>query len=230
MERVRRGVYRVADEGKRLLAEPPSRLDVKYLRRFPAFVQGEKKPGTGPDAPSVTPEEALEAADRELTDALEAEVLDRLRKATPSFLEQAVVGLLIAMGYGGGDAARGRVTGGTGDGGIDGTIKEDKLGLDEVYVQAKKYAGGSTVGAGELRNFVGALVGVHAQKGVFVTTADFTAPARNFAAQSPKRIVLVNGKELARLMVGHNVGVRVRDPHRPPILIKGIDEDFFDQG
>ena len=172
----------------------------------------------------------MEAADQELTEALEARVLDRLRKAEPSFLEHAVVGLLIAMGYGGGDAARGRVTGKTGDGGIDGTIKEDKLGLDEVYVQAKKYAGGSTVGVGEVRNFVGALVGVHAQKGVFVTTADFTDSARRFAARSPKRIVLINGEELARLMVRHDVGVRVRDPHRPPILIKGIDEDFFDQG
>ena len=230
VERVRRGVYRVADEGARLLAEPPSRLDIRYLRRFPAFVEWKKEPDEVPDEPSGTPEEALEAADRELREALEAEVLDRLRKATPSFLEQAVVGLLIAMGYGGGDAAMGRVTGRTGDGGIDGTIKEDKLGLDEVYVQAKKYASGSTVGAGELRNFVGALVGAHAQKGVFVTTADFTAAAKKFAAQSPKRIVLINGEELTRLMVRHDVGVRVRDPHRPPIRIKGIDEDFFDQG
>ena len=230
VERVRSGVYRVADEGARLLAEPPSRLDIRYLRRFPAFVEWKKEPDEVPDEPSGTPEEALEVADRELTEALEAEVLDRLRKATPSFLEQAVVGLLIAMGYGGGDAAMGRVTGQTGDGGIDGTIKEDKLGLDEVYVQAKKYARGSTVGAGELRNFVGALVGAHAQKGVFVTTADFTASAKKFAAQSPKRIVLINGEELARLMVRHDVGVRVRDPHRPPIRIKGIDEDFFDQG
>ena len=231
VERVQRGVYRVADEGKRLLAKPPSRLDIRYLRRFPAFAEGTQKPDKGPDEASAkTPEEALEAADRELTGALEAEVLDRLREGEPSFLEQAVVGLLIAMGYGGGDAARGRVTGQTGDGGIDGTIKEDRLGLDEVYVQAKKYASGSTVGVGEVRNFVGALVGVHAQKGVFVTTADFTASARNFATQSPKRIVLINGEELARLMVRHDVGVRVRDPHRPPILIKGIDEDFFDQG
>ncbi len=230
VERERRGVYRVAAEGEHLLAEPPSRLDISYLRRFPAFVGGEKEPDKGPDEPSGTPEEALEAADRELTEALEAEVLGRLRKATPSFLEQAVVGLLINMGYGGGDAAMGRITGRAGDGGIDGTIKEDKLGLDEVYVQAKKYASGSTVGAGELRNFVGALVGVHAQKGVFVTTADFTDSAKKVAAGSQKRIVLINGKELARLMVRHDVGVRVRDPHRPPVLIKGIDEDFFEQG
>ena len=236
MARARRGVYRIADEGERLLAKPPGRLDIRYLRRFPAFVEGEKKRqrGSGRERePTVersdTPEEALEAADRELTEALEAEVLDRLRKASPSFLERVVVSLLVAMGYGGGDASMGRVTGGTGDGGIDGTIKEDKLGLDEVYLQAKKYASGSTVGVGELRNFVGALVGARAQKGVLVTTADFTASAKDFAIQSPKRVVLINGRRLARLMVRHDVGVRVRDPHRPPILIKGIDEDFFDQ-
>ena len=230
VERVRRGVYRVADEGKRLLAKPPKRLNIRYLRRFPAFVASKKEAEKGPDKPSGTPEEALEAADRELTEAMEAEVLDRLRKASPSFLERVVVSLLVAMGYGGGDASMGRVTGGAGDGGIDGTIKEDKLGLDEVYLQAKKYASGSTVGVGELRNFVGALVGARAQKGVLVTTADFTASAKDFAAQSPKRVVLINGRRLARLMVRHDVGVRVRDPHRPPILIKSIDEDFFDHG
>ena len=229
VERVRRGVYRVTDEGKRLLAKPPKRVDIPYLRKFPAFVEGEKRRVRKPDVPSGTPEEALEAADRELTEALEAEVLTRLRKASPSFLERVVVSLLVAMGYGGGDATMARVTGGAGDGGIDGTVKEDKLGLDEVYLQAKKYASGSTVGVGELRNFVGALVGAHAQKGVLVTTADFTADAQAFAANSPKRVVLINGRRLARLMVRHDVGVRVRDPHRPPILVKGIDEDFFDQ-
>ena len=117
VERVRRSVYRVADEGKRVLAKPPSRLNIKYLRRFPAFVAGREEADKEPDVPSGTPEEALEAADRELTEALEAAVLDRLSKATPSFLEKAVVALLIAMGYGGGDASMGRVTGRTGDGG-----------------------------------------------------------------------------------------------------------------
>ena len=116
------------------------------------------------------------------------------------------------------------MTGGAGDGGIDGIIREDQLGLDEVYMQAKKFAG--RVGVGELRNFVGA----RAQKGVFVTTADFTAGAKELSAQSQKRIVLISGEDLARLMVRHDVGVRVQDPHRRPILIKGIDEDFFDQG
>lgn len=148
----------------------------------------------------------------------------------PSFLEKPVVALLIAMDYGGGDASMGRVTGRTGDGGIDGTIREDKLGLDEVYIQTKKYASGSTVGVGDVRNFVGALVGAHAQMGVLVTTSDFSNSAREFAARSTKRVVLINGRRLARLMVRHDVGVRVRDPRRPPILIKTIDEDFFDQG
>ena len=228
VERVQRGVYRVTDEGKRVMTDPPDRVDIKYLRGFSAFVEGKKEASKEAVERDKTPEEALEDADRELTDALETDVLDRLRKAEPKFLEQAVVALLIAMGYGGGDAARGRVTGKSGDGGIDGIISEDRLGLDEVYIQAKKYE--NPVGVGHLRNFVGALVGESAQKGVFVTTADFTTGAKDFSAKSTKRIVLVNGEELARLMVRHDVGVRVRDPHRPPILIKAIDEDFFDQG
>ena len=214
----------------RVFADPPQRVDIRYLERFPRFVEWRNKtPDVDGDDVTATPEEALEAADRELREALAVEVLGRVQKAPPSFLEQVVVNLLIAMGYGGGDEAMGRVTGGASDGGIDGTIREDKLGLDEVYVQAKKYASGNIVGEGELRNFVGALVGRHAHKGVFVTTSDFSASAVRFAAQSPKRIVLINGDELARLMVRHDVGVRVRDPHRPPILIKAIDEDFFDQ-
>ena len=215
--RVRRGVYRIGEEGTRLLSNPPSRVDIRNLRRFPAFVGTEKEPVEGQAEPAGTPEEALEAAARELKEALEAAVLDLLVQATPSFLEKSVVALLIAMGYGGGDASMGRVTGPTGDGGIDGTIKEDKLGLDEVYIQAKKYASGSKVG-------------VHVQKGVFVTTTDFSNSARDLAARSPKRVVLINGRRLASLMVQHDVGVRVRDPHRKPILVKTIDEDFFDQG
>lgn len=229
LERVRRGVYRVTDKGRQVLAKPRKRIDVRFLRQIQENDGGIRVPISSPDQPQSTPEEALEAAHQQLTGELTADVLDRLRKATPSFLEQVVVSLLIAMGYGGGDPAMGRVVGRAGDGGIDGTIKEDKLGLDEVYVQAKRYASGNTVGAGELRNFVGALVGAHAQKGVFVTTSNFRAAAKKFAAQSPKRIVLVNGEKLAELMVRHDVGVRVRDPHRPPILIKGIDEDFFSQ-
>lgn len=129
------------------------------------------------------------------------------------------------MGYGGGDTDRGRVTGRSGDGGIDGTIREDALGLDEVYVQAKKYADGNTVGEGDLRNFAGAIDAAGTTKGVFVTTASFTRGAKAYVARSPKRIVLIDGSELARLMVQHNIGVRTRNRYE----IKRIDEDYFDQ-
>ena len=129
------------------------------------------------------------------------------------------------MGYGGGDAAMGRVTGGSGDGGVDGTIREDALGLDEVYLQAKRYGDGNAVGEGDLRNFAGAIDAAGTTKGVFVTTAGFTRAARDYVARSPKRIVLIDGKELARLMVRHGIGVRTRVRHE----VKRIDEDYFDE-
>ena len=152
------------------------------------------------------PEEALDHAAAQLRQALEADLLDRVRAAPSTFLERVVVDLLIAMGYGGGNAARGRVTGQAGDGGIDGTIREDALGLDEVYLQAKKYAPGTTVGEGALRNFAGAIDAANTTKGVFVTTAGFTRSATDYVAKSPKRIVLIDGEELARLMVVHEIG------------------------
>ena len=157
VEKVRRGVYRLTAEGERVLAQAHPRIDNEFLGRYPAFVKwramsnvrkqnkGIAVPGP-PDNIADTPEEALDRVIQQLRDTLEAEVLDRVREAPPKFLEQVVVDLLIAMGYGGGDAAMGRVTGRSGDGGIDGTIREDALGLDEVYLQAKKYAAGNTVG------------------------------------------------------------------------------------
>ena len=234
-ERVRRGVYRLTTEGETLLADPPSRIDINYLRRYPAFVawrSGEGAPSSNDDAVAAqskasmdTPEEALEKAARFLRESLEAEVLDQVRNAEPDFLERAVVDLLITMGYGGGDAAMGRVTGRSGDGGIDGTIRKDALGLDEVYLQAKRYGDGNTVGQGDLRNFAGAIDAAGTTKGVFVTTASFTRAARKYVARSPKRIILIDGAELARLMVQYGIGVRTRVRHE----VKRIDEDYFDQ-
>ena len=234
VERVRRAVYRVTAEGEQLLKREPERIDVKVLYTYPAFLAW-KSTGT-PSAGQTgsieesnestdTPEEALERAAQQLRDALEFDMLDRVRKATPVFLEQVVIDLLISMGYGGGNAAMGRITRGSGDGGIDGTIREDTLGLDEVYVQAKKYADGNTVGEPELRNFAGAIDAAGTTKGVFVTTASFTRSAQNYVERSPKRIVLIDGKELARLMVTHEVGVRTQICHE----IKRIDEDYFSQ-
>ncbi len=229
VERVRRAVYRVTAEGKRLLQQNPSRIDLNVLRTYPAFLNwsaAKKSSTVEPSSESAdTPEEELEGVVQQLRRTLEFDVLDRVRKATPAFLEQVVIDLLIAMGYGGGDTAMGHVTGGPGDGGIDGTIREDTLGLDEVYVQAKKYAEGSTVGESDLRNFAGAIDAAGTTKGVFVTTANFTRSARNYVARSPKRIVLIDGEELARLMVAHDIGVRIRISHQ----IKRIDEDYFTQ-
>ncbi len=235
LERVRRGVYRLTDEGERLLSRAPSRIDLNLLGEYPNFakwLQRANAPPTGEDATSEqnedladTPEEVLDHAWRQLSSALEAEVLARVRDAAPAFLERAVVDLLIAMGYSGGDAAMGRVTGRSGDGGIDGTVREDALGLDEVYVQAKKYAEGNTVGEGELRNFAGAIDAAGTTKGVFVTTSGFTRAAKDYVARSPKRIVLIDGEELARLMVRHGIGVRTRLRYE----VKRIDEDYFDQ-
>ena len=235
LERVRRGVYRLTQEGERLLSRKPSRIDLNLLGEYPDFAKWSPRanaPAPGKDVESKqnedisdTPEEALDRAARQLSGVLEADVLRRVRDAAPAFLERVVVDLLIAMGYGGGDATMGRVTGGSGDGGIDGTIREDALGLDEVYVQAKKYAEGNAVGEGDLRNFAGAIDAAGTTKGVFVTTAGFTRAAKDYVARSPKRIVLIDGAELARLMVRHGVGVRTRVLHE----IKRIDEDYFDQ-
>ena len=230
---VRRGVFQVTEEGKRLLQDPPLRLDLEYIRSFPAYkrwrnnskapVHGEvsSSANAGPEA---TPEEVARKAFQLLEEELQADLLARMHELPPSFLEQVVVDLLIAMGYGGGDADRGTVTGQSGDGGIDGTIKEDALGLDEVYVQAKKYAEGKTVGEGDVRNFVGAIDVANTTKGVFVTTANFTRSAKAYVERSPKRIILIDGLELARLMVQHGVGVRTRETYQ----LQRIDEDYFE--
>ena len=234
-ERVRRSVWRLTTEGEKLLANEPRRIDMNYLRNYPAYVAWQPGKNTPPlsedaalmppDDSANTPEEELERVVQQLCDELEADVLDRVREAPPAFLEQVVVDLLIAMGYGKGDVSMGQVTGRSGDGGIDGKIREDALGLDEVYVQAKKYADGNTVGEGEIRNFAGAIDAAGMTKGVFVTTSGFTSSAKDYVARSPKRIVLIDGEELARLMVVHSIGVRTRIRHE----IKRIDEDYFDQ-
>lgn len=229
--RVRRGVYQLTSEGKKLLDQAPSRIDYELLRGYPAYVEQRlgknvsirgTKPARLDDA-GVSLEEALERYAGKLRDELEDLVLDRIRDAPSSFLERVVVDLLISMGYGGGDAAMGQVTGRAGDGGIDGTIREDALGLDEVYLQAKKYASGNTVGESDLRNFAGALDAKGTTQGVFVTTAGFTRRAIEYVKHSPKRIVLIDGKELAHLMVKHNIGVRRKTLYQ----VKRIDEDYF---
>ena len=228
----RRGVYRLTEDGERLLANAPDRIDNRLLERYPAFVK--KRKGTdgssnGDTKPQpmqeteLTPEERMDHDHKVLERGLEVEVLDRVRNSSPAFFEGVVKDLLIAMGYGGGRPEMGEVVGRPGDGGIDGTIREDALGLDEVYVQAKRYAEGNTVGEGELRNFAGALDAAGTVKGVYVTTSTFTSRAWDYITRSPKRIVLIDGEELARLLMRHDVGVRTKSSYH----IKRIDEDYF---
>lgn len=233
VERVRRAVYQLTPEGEQLLSSQPPVVDRNLLRKYPSYVEWQGKIPLTPEKNVVqkqgdeevdTPEETLEKAITHLRKTLEAEVLARIRKAPPEFLERAIVHLLIAMGYGGGNPEMGQVTGRSGDGGIDGTIREDALGLDEVYVQAKKYSQSNTVGEGDLRNFAGAIDAAGTTKGVFVTTSNFTQTAEDYVKKSPKRIVLIDGKKLARLMVQHDIGVRTWDSHK----VKRIDEDYFE--
>ena len=216
-------------------------MDITALRNFPEYEMwrstfGSSKTGENEDSlegdetdesdetDERTPTEEIETAAAKLRNMLEAEVLESVRECQPDFLEKVVVDLLIAMGYGGGNIKRADVVGGPGDGGIDGKIREDALGLDEIYVQAKKYDPSSSVGEGYLRDFAGALDRDRINKGVFVTTSKFSAKARSYVDKTTKRIILIDGKELARLMVLHGVGVRLQTTYE----VKQIDKDYYD--
>ena len=240
LEKPRRGYCRITPKGKMVLANPPPRIDKKFLKKFPAYIEWENKVAARRKArqketeeleqkgeaniPADTPEEMVEQAALEMKTALEADLLERVHQAPPDFLERLVIDLLGKMGYGGGDPEMGSVTGKPGDGGIDGKIKEDALGLDEVYVQAKRYDPQKVVGGGDIRNFVGSIDAEGVNKGVFVTTAKFNQTAKDVAHNSSKRIILIDGEKLAQLMVENGVGVR----EKTTIEIKRIDEDYFE--
>ena len=220
LKRVKRGVYQIAEEGGQLLGRNPARIDLSDLKKYPGDTGGLEVPSV----PVLTPEEAIEQAEKHLRGHLQTDVLERVRNAPFSFSEDLVFDLLIAMGYGGGDRENGKVTGRSGDGGIDAIINEDALGLDQVFIQVKRYAKDNNVGEPHLRNFAGAIDAAGTTKGVFVTTSGFTKQAKEYVRRSPKRIVLIDGQRLARLMVKHNVGVREGTTH----VIKRIDEDYFE--
>jgi restriction system protein len=235
LERVSRGVYRITDEGRKVLAERPERIDMRFLERYPGYLEWRQRSigiesaeggrSAGTPADDQTPEEQIEASHTALTAALQADLLERVREMSPGFFERLIVDLLIAMGYGGGRAEMGQAIGRSGDGGIDGMIKEDALGLDIVYVQAKRYAEGNGVGRSEVQSFAGSLDGVGATKSIFFGTSTFSQGARDYVGRISKRIVLIDGAELAQLMVRHNVGVRTRTTYE----VKKIDEDYFSE-
>ncbi len=235
--RVSRGVFRLTEEGGQLLARKPNRIDKKLLEGYPRYVEwmrpsvsqssDRNMAANSGDGQSETPEEELARAVRQIHGIIEADILHRIQSVTPLFLKRVVVDLLIAMGYGGEDPENGRVTLRTSDGGIDGTIREDALGLNEVYVyvQAKKYSADHKVGEGDLRNFAGAIDATNANKGVFVTTSAFTKSAVKYAGRSPKRIILIDGEKLTQLMIRHGVGVCTWQAWE----VKRVDEDYFGQ-
>ena len=177
------------------------------------------------EPPVATPEEVVEAAYKALQAALRDELLGRILQNTPAFFEQLIVELLVAMGYGGSRLNAAEQLDKSGYGGVDGVINEDVLGLDRIYVQAKRHAPGSTIGRPEIQAFTGSLVGLGASKGVFVTTSAFSAQAIDFASRMPQRVALINGKRLTELMVEHGVGVRISRT----VEFKRLDEDFFSE-
>ncbi|MGD9883398.1 MAG: restriction endonuclease [Reyranella sp.] len=231
---VRRGVYEITQAGKEVLERAPPRIDMKFLEQFPSYTRWREESGTrngGADTPPpasppttpTNPEEQIERSHRELVAAVEADLLQRLRTLTPAQFERVIVDLLVAMGYGGGRSEMARALGRSGDNGVDGVVHEDKLGLDVVYMQAKKYAAERLVDAPAVRDFVGSLDYHRATKGVFVTTSRFTDPSKEYVGRVSKRVVLIEGSQLASLMVAHGVGVRVKERYE----VVEIDEDAF---
>jgi restriction system protein len=223
----RRGYFRITDRGLAILAEKPAKINIRFLERFEEFVEfrsakndnAEELPAE--ESESQTPEEVIEEAYQHLRESLATELLETIKDNSPAFFEQLVVDLLVRMGYGGTRKDAGQAIGKAGDEGIDGIIKEDRLGLDIIYIQAKRWDG--VVGRPEIQKFAGALQGQRAQKGIFITTSTFTPEARHFASSINNKIILIDGAELAKLMIDFNVGVGVVATYE----LKQVDSDYF---
>ena len=231
IQSVARGIFAITAEGKKLLEEGRDSLCIKDLYNYPSFVEFKNR--TRSPAKSVKPKESVDEelnpkeslikTHEEINQFLAAELLEAIKKQTPDFFEQLVAHLLERMGYGGKLQNKGEVTGGSGDGGIDAVIDQDALGLEKIYVQAKRYE--STVPAAALRDFVGALNLKGASKGVFFTTSNFPQRAADNIAQSPQNVILVDGEQLAQLMIKYQLGVTVEDT----ISLCRLDSDYFEE-
>lgn len=227
----RRGIFRITPRGSKLLSENLARIDLPILVKFPEYAEfrnfnrTSKIKAVAADETSVikrTPDELLDESYQAIRDSLASEVLDTVKSGTPEFFEKLVVDLLVKMGYGGNrEEASASLTRRSGDEGIDGIINEDRLGLDTIYIQAKKWEG--SVSRPEIQKFAGALQGKRSKKGVFITTSDFTKEARDYASIIDSKIILINGKELSELMIDYNVGVSVTKSFE----IKRVDSDYF---
>ena len=233
IESTRRGHFKITDRGRSVIEGNPEHLDNDFLNQFEEFKQFRERSTQSAVDDKInsepvlitnqtgTPDEVMRVAHRQIEASLAQDLLDRIRAAPPDFFERLIVSLLISMGYGGSTANAGRALGRSGDDGVDGVIDQDALGLDRVYVQAKRYANGNNIGSGAIRDF---FVSFDRHKGLFVTTSSFSSAARETADFLSKRIVLIDGEQLTTLMILHNVGCRVEDT----LHIKKLDEDFFE--
>lgn len=229
----KRGYLIITQRGLDVLKQNPKEVNVALLQQFSEFLefQSSKRDDNTTENTIIqsesiqTPEEILENSYQDIRKSLAQELLDKITKLSPSFFERLVVELLVKMGYGGSMKDAGRAIGKSGDEGIDGTIKEDKLGLDIIYIQAKRWQPGNVVGRPEIHKFVGALAGQGAKKGIFITTSTFTKDALEFVPRNETKIVLIDGYLLAQLMIDYNLGVATQQVYE----IKKIDSDYFEE-
>ena len=230
IDQPRRAYFQITARGREVLKSSPSLINMKFLEQFPEYIafkenseQAETQQHMAPSTSSQneTPEELIESGARTIRKELAGEILQRVKGCPPAFFERLVVELLVKMGYGGTRQDAGRAIGRSGDEGIDGVIHEDRLGLDVIYLQAKRWE--NVVGRPEIQKFVGALQGQRAKKGVFITTSDFTKEAVEYVRHIDNKVVLINGTLLANLMIDHNVGVSLAATYE----IKKIDSDYF---
>jgi restriction system protein len=228
----KRATFVITQIGLDTLKKNPDRVDAKYLRQFPAFLDFQNASRNDNDSEEEivivetneqTPEENLDKAYQRIRKSLASELLNRVVDLSPTFFERLVVELLVKMGYGGSIKDAGKAIGKSGDEGIDGTIKEDKLGLDIIYIQAKRWRPGNVVGRPELHKFVGALAGQGAKKGIFITTSNFTKEALEYTPKNETKIVLIDGEQLAQLMIDYNLGCTTQQIYE----LKKIDSDYF---
>lgn len=235
VEATRRGCFRVTSRGDEALRSNLVKIDNQYLKRFQEFrdfTEESRQDGASERQaiePEITiqtetPDAIMRAAHKQIDASLAQDILDRIGASSPEFFERLLVRLLVTMGYGGSAADAGRAIGRSGDDGVDGVIDQDALGLDRVYVQAKRYKKGNNIGSGAIRDFFGSLDRHKAAKGLFVTTSSFSPAARETAEFLSKRIVLIDGDQLAVLMIRYNVGCRTEHT----LLIRKLDEDFFE--
>lgn len=219
-----RGLIKITERGKEVLKKNPPKIDTNFLEQFPEYLEFKNYTReTEPEQTSdLTPEEVLDGSYQDLRNELAHDLLERVKSCSPEFFERLVIDLLVGMGYGGSRSDAGQRVGKTGDGGIDGIIKEDKLGLDVINVQAKRWQ--NTVGRPEIQAFVGSLAGNRAKKGVFITTSKFTDNAKDYVSFIQQNVVLIDGEQLTQLMIDHDIGVSEESRY----IVKKIDLDYFE--